>query len=198
MLKGGQVVTVMLLVATSMALAGNAEQDKSGFVATCIALDDAGEQVGPSTAIRRDRKQAQQAPEQAYREHLPTVLQLRDCAERDAMLTTQQEELDAEEAALRAEEARLAARKRAIQAMLSNGSTERLAQAEGELSEASAQLKKKIDNFARLSEPYGAGVLYQVQHCAFSQVRRQDLQQLCQEGTYSRFCAKYQTFQTDE
>lgn len=179
MLKGKQVVAVMLLA-----------------VAAHMALRDSDAQADPGPTISSDRKQAQQAVEPEHPQ--PSLLRLRDCAQRDAALTMQQKQLDAEQAALRAEKARLAARERALQALRSNSSTESLMQEERELNRASAQLQKKIDNFDHLSAPYRVGVLYQWQHCAFSQVRRQDLLQLCQEGTYPLFCAKYQAFQTDE
>lgn len=199
MLKGKQVVALILWVAASMVYAGNSEQYTLSSAAAQIALNDSNEQADPSAAHSRDPEQAQQAAGPAHREPpLPSFLQLRECAERDAVLTAQQAQLDAEEAVLRAEEVRLAEGKREVQALRSNGSKESLTQAERDWDHASAQLKKNIDNFDHLAAPYYAGVFYQVEHCAFLQVRRQDLQQLCQEGTYPRFCAKYQAFQTGE
>lgn len=199
MFKVKRVVAVILWVAAGMVYAGNTGQPSSGLTANQIALHDTNPQATLSVAGGRKPEQVQPAATLDSPEHtLPTLRQLRDCAARDAALTTQQEQLNIEEAVLRAEETRLAAGKRNIRALHSTGSKERLKRAERDWKHASAQLKKKIDDFDRLATPYYAGVFYQVEHCAFSQVRRLDLQQLCQEGAYQRFCAKYQAFQTDE
>jgi hypothetical protein len=199
MLKNKQIVALIFLVVADTAWAGKPEQHQLDVAAAATALRESSERVGRSPAIRQDGQQTLQAVEPTDAEApLPTLSQLHDCARRDAMLTMQQEALDIEEAALRAEETRLAARKRAIEVMRSNGSKESVTQAERDWSQASDQLIKKIDDFDHSSAPYRAGVLYQVQHCAFSQVRRQDLQQLCDEGKYPRFCAKYQAYQADE
>ncbi|HJV76384.1 MAG TPA: hypothetical protein VJ654_19335 [Noviherbaspirillum sp.] len=171
MAKSKKVIAAIPLLAASMVFAGNPEQYNSNLAAAAQAYPD---------------------------RPLPTLLQLRDCAQRDAALTAQQTQLDAEAEALRAEETELAARERKIQAMRSKGNTKSLMREQNEWKHASAQLKNKMASFDRLFAPYHARVLYQVQNCAFSQVHRQHLQQLCQEGTYPAFCAKYQAFQTED